>query len=161
MDGQEALRRLERYIEDERPWPDDSDGFKGSALRDIADALSYDYDRFLDTLTPTGLLGLGYVALPKDAEGEPIHIGDVMETPDGETFEVSGIFYGAHEVMVDSVRFDYDPDEIIHHHAPTVEDVLREFAEKVTDSQIPGVHPTHEEAIAEYAAKLRLAGEDA
>jgi len=44
-----------------------------------------------------------------------------------------------------------------HHHAPTVEDVLREFAEKVIDSQIPSVHPTYEEAITEYAAKLRLA----
>lgn len=38
---------------------------------------------------------------------------------------------------------------------------LREFAEKITDSQVPGVHPTYEEAIAEFAAKLRLAGEDA
>ena len=33
----------------------------------------------------------GLMELPKDANGEPIHIGDVMEWPDGETFEVVGI----------------------------------------------------------------------
>lgn len=48
------------------------------------------------------------------------------------------------------------PSILRHHHPPTIEDVLREFAEKVTDSQIPGVHPTYEEAISEYAKRLRL-----
>lgn len=37
-----------------------------------------------------------------------------------------------------------------------VENVLTEFAEKITDSQIPDVHPTYEEAIAEYAQRLQL-----
>lgn len=59
-----------------------------------------------------------------------------------------------------ALRESYDCAAFSHHHAPTVEDVLREFAEKITDSQIPNVHPTYEEAIAEYAAKLRLAEEE-
>ena len=34
-----------------------------------------------------------YMMLPKDAKGEPVHVGDVMEWPDGpdEPFEVVGI----------------------------------------------------------------------
>lgn len=39
------------------------------------------------------------------------------------------------------------------------ENVLTEFAEKITDSQIPGLHPTYDECIAEYAKRLRLAGD--
>lgn len=98
------------------------------------------------------------VELPKDADGEYIHIGDVMEWCDsGETLTVEGIgsdvlFY------IDGENAEWTAARNKrHHHEPTVEDVLREFAEKVIDSQIPSVHPTYEEAITEYAAKLRLA----
>lgn len=98
------------------------------------------------------------VELPKDAYGEYIHIGDVMEWCDsGETLTVEGIgsdvlFY------IDGENAEWTAARNKrHHHEPTVEDVLREFAEKVIDSQIPSVHPTYEEAITEYAAKLRLA----
>ena len=99
-----------------------------------------------------------YIPLPKDADGEYIHIGDVMEWCDsGETLTVEGIgsdvlFY------IDGENAEWTAARNKrHHHEPTVEDVLREFAEKVIDSQIPSVHPTYEEAITEYAAKLRLA----
>ena len=107
------------------------------------------------------------VPLPVDADGVPIHVGDVMEWVDIE---------GTVEVVctVDAVGVDcffaWDAancqyaqkcaNAYRHHHAPTVEDVLREFAEKITDSQVPGVHPTYEEAIAEFAAKLTLRGEE-
>lgn len=98
------------------------------------------------------------VELPKDADGEYIHIGDVMEWCDsGETLTVEGIgsdvlFY------IDGENAEWTAARNKrHHHEPTVVDVLREFAEKVIDSQIPSVHPTYEEAITEYAAKLRLA----
>lgn len=98
------------------------------------------------------------VELPKDADGEYIHIGDVMEWCDsGETLTVEGIgsdvlFY------IDGENAEWTAARNKrHHHEPTVVDVLREFAEKVIDSQILSVHPTYEEAITEYAAKLRLA----
>lgn len=98
------------------------------------------------------------VELPKDADDEYIHIGDVMEWCDsGETLTVESIgsdvlFY------IDGENAEWTAARNKrHHHEPTVEDVLREFAEKVIDSQIPSVHPTYEEAITEYAAKLRLA----
>ena len=98
------------------------------------------------------------VELPKDADGEYIHIGDVMEWCDsGETLTVEGI---GRDVLfyIDGENAEWAAARNKrHHHEPTVEDVLREFAEKITDSQIPGVHPTYEESIAEYSAKLRLA----
>lgn len=100
-----------------------------------------------------------FMELPLDADGVPIRVGDVMEWPTtGETFEVVGIGDG-------TLFYIGDGNELAdwtgastkrHYHAPTVEDVLREFAEKITDSQIPDVHPTYEEAIAEYAQRLQL-----
>lgn len=103
----------------------------------------------------------GWVRLPKDADGEYIHVND--EVIDWDTPRV------VVAVSEDSICLaGYESDSYYrmgiarnyaHYHKPTVEDVLREFAEKITDSQIPNVHPTYEEAIAEYTAKLRLAGD--
>lgn len=109
----------------------------------------------------------GWVKLPVDADGEYIHVGDVVDVMPTDKFTghrdvvvTSVIFkHSAALVTVDTADrpFTFMPNRIRHHQEPTVEDVLREFAEKITDSQIPNVHPTYEEAIAEYAAKLRLA----
>lgn len=97
--------------------------------------------------------------LPRDEDGEVIHIGDELQWDDGERLTVIGVgndivFYvnddglgGAQWTKANNKR---------HYHKPTIEDVLREFAEKVTDSQIPGTHPTYEEAIAEYAKRMQL-----
>ena len=109
----------------------------------------------------------GWVRLPVDADGVPIHVGDAMEADNGTTFEVehislyqwgwrcvgegtdrSGVTCTAHAI----------PDGCRHHHAPTVEDVLEEFVARWME--------THHDDIpalkAEYAAKLRLTeGEDA
>lgn len=46
-----------------------------------------------------------------------------------------------------------------HHHAPTVEDVLREYALKCEEAGNSG--PEVKRLAAEYAARLMLAGEDA
>lgn len=102
-----------------------------------------------------------WVRLPLDADGVPICVGDkVTEHEDGHTFKVDGFMDWDGEwwvFMRDGIQAP--ASRCTHHHEPTVEDVLREFAEKVIDSQIPSVHPTYEEAIAEFAAKLRLAKE--
>ena len=98
------------------------------------------------------------VPLPVDADGVPIHVGDVMEWPYGNgEFRVNGIggntlFY----IDKDSNECEWTAaGDKHHHHAPTVEDVLREFAYglgvSVADSYV-----------AATAAKLRLTeGEDA
>ena len=106
------------------------------------------------------LWGVDYMPLPVDADGVPIHVGDVLEwvDPDGEVEVVC---------MVDAVGvgcfFAWDAancryaqkcaNAYRHHHAPTVEDVLREFAEGL------GV-PVADSYIAATAAKLRLAGDE-
>ena len=100
----------------------------------------------------------GWVRLPLDADGKPINIGDVMEWPDGETFEVVGIgqgtlFYvdGDGGALADWTHASTKR----HHHAPTVEDVLRELVAAYMDTPLDDSNDG--EFFAEYAAKLRLA----
>ena len=122
------------------------------------------------------LWGVDYTALPLDADGEPIHVGDVMEWRYGNgEFEVIGIggetlFY----IDKDSNECEWTSiDCKHHHHAPTVEDVLREFAERLDEigSEDDCVGEAEQEcracirrdiaaAYAEYAAKLRLVGDE-
>ena len=97
------------------------------------------------------------VELPKSADGEYIHVGDVMEWCDsGETLTVEGIgsdvlFY------IDGENAEWTAARNKrHHHEPTVEDVLREFADRVCNSGHQwGIDAA--DTIAEYAARLRLA----
>ena len=102
-----------------------------------------------------------YVKLPVDADGVPIRVGDRLT--DGEyAFTVDDMaVYGDGSWSIRNEDGNaWAACDVTHYHVPTVEDVLREFAEKIIDSQIPNVHPTYEETIAEYAAKLRLAGDE-
>ena len=100
-----------------------------------------------------------YIELPVDADGEYIRIGDVL-TDDAE-FKSEGkvvrlmlegegwsVGLGCNGWSTPSLH------EWHHHHAPTVEDVLRELL-----NEAEHFHSLEEErdAIAEYAAKLRLA----
>lgn len=105
------------------------------------------------------------VELPKDTGGKYIHEHDKVDWLDhaGTWHENATVVAVCDDgcYVMDGTVFHVHKSNIRHHHEPTVEDVLREFAEKVIDSQIPSVHPTYEEAITEYAAKLRLAGENA
>ena len=98
-----------------------------------------------------------FMELPVDADGVLIRVGDVLDGY-GKTIEVVELRHGRSGwVLISRDGNGYaDTFAFTHHHAPTVEDVLREFAEKITDSQIPDVHPTYEEAIAEYAQRLQL-----
>ena len=109
------------------------------------------------------IFGVEYTALPLDADGEYIHIGDVMEWCDsGETLTVEGIgsdvlFY------IDGENAEWTAARNKRHHAPTVEDVLREFADEVWNRCCEGATASDsgiDELVAECAAKLRLAGEN-
>ena len=100
------------------------------------------------------------VELPKDADGEYIHIGDVMEWYDsGETLTVEGI---GRDVLfyIDGENAEWTAArDKHHHHEPTVEDVLIKMLEKAVGYS--DAHTTVAlNAIVECAAKLRLAGED-
>ena len=103
----------------------------------------------------------GWVRLPLDADGKPIRIGDVLEC-DGEEFPpVSALVLttdGWHLSNVCITRAMGRPGQFTHHHAPTVEDVLREFGDGWNFASGLGQADSY---IAKYAANLRLAGEDA
>lgn len=109
-----------------------------------------------------------YVELPKDADGEYIHIGDVMESGDGDVFTVSSVDYGLHPsngrgkfwmLWNEDADFYECAYECRHHHEPTVEDVLRQIIACANNgTRVHGALDT-EQIVAEYAAKLRLAGD--
>lgn len=93
-----------------------------------------------------------HVELPRDADGEYVHVGDRMVLADGgEPFVV--------EAIGGNLLWFFD-DELLEHHnwesyecrhyKPTVEDVLHEFAKK----WIEGGN-SEDDVFAEYAEKLR------
>jgi len=116
-----------------------------------------------------------WVKLPVSEDGDVLHIGELVDEklPFGgyaapapiDTMELSrGAGGDGWMVKLDAEnRALISPRLLRHHHEPTVEDVLREFTDEVwnrccegataSDSGIDGL-------VAEYAAKLRLAGED-
>ena len=111
----------------------------------------------------------GWVKLPVDADGEVIHIGDVVENlrEDLEprlhhTFTVYGIQYRAYEQECSLTQDGYPTilyraSEVRRHHPPTVEDVLREF---VTEFNRDDSELCDGEIIERFAKRLRLAGDD-
>ena len=127
----------------------------------IADLIDAEHEKAIRELNN---LADSCVLLPKDADGEYIHIGDEL---DGYGYPNGGAYCKAivNEVMILAGPKDssyrswlmWDAAEVRHHHEPTVEDVLREFGEKycdtVTDSD------DEKTLFAEYAAKLQLRGD--
>lgn len=106
-----------------------------------------------------------YVELPKDADGEYIHIEDMMEwvryEDDDPTIvrKVSAVGAGVFFAWSNEQgRFaQYETHAYRHYHAPTAEDVLREFALACEDAGNAG--PEVERLAAEYAKRLTLAGD--
>ena len=108
----------------------------------------------------------GLVRLPVDADGEYIHIGDVMEWPYGNgEFIVEGIggntlFY----IDKDSNECEWTAaGDKRHHHEPTVEDVLREFTDEVWNRCCEGATASDsgiDELVSEFAAKLQVREEN-
>ena len=101
------------------------------------------------------LWGVDYTALPVDADGVAIHVGDVMDWEYGGTFDVEGfgiegLFYldDARQLMWTNARTKH------HHHEPTVGDVPREF---VTEFNRDDTELCDGEIIERYAKRLRLA----
>ena len=119
----------------------------------------------------------GWVKLPVDADGVPIHVGDEMECGDGTVFTVERISLYEFGWRCDGEGIDANgykctahalPDCCHHHHASTVEDLLQKFGEKMAENKsmyISNVWDMDEwcaadrDTIAEYAKKLRLAGD--
>ena len=97
----------------------------------------------------------GWVRLPLDADGVPINVGDVMHGY-GETFTVHHLALRDEGWAVSNGHGRYYScmESLAHHHAPTVEDVLRELLDAWDErGDVGGID------LSEYAAKLRLAGD--
>lgn len=118
-------------------------------LNNIADAIQKEVDE-------------RFIELPVDADGGVIHLGDEMQhiEDSDEHGRVAIITYGKDSVDVyvdyDSAEIDYEPTELCHYREPTVEDVLREFADALGQCEGPC---SGEPLIAKYAQKLRIAEE--
>ena len=101
-----------------------------------------------------------WVKLPVDADGVPIRMGDVMENVVNPSIHrrVAGVgaecFYAWEDGFGRYSQFD--APNYRHHHAPTVEDVLDEMLQRFAEDSYDGGLT---DFIAEYAAKLRLAGD--
>jgi hypothetical protein len=150
-------------------------GMGGDALQDIAnridaavtskllDANFAGYRRAIDELNDKSM------PLPVDADYEVYHLGDRVKGIPWEDGVVTGIQFEQVEngkvnasIAVRPHGWDtstwHDPEDFRHYHEPTVEDVLREFADDVyADS--PNVLRDRDAIVERYAAKLRLAEE--
>lgn len=109
-----------------------------------------------------------YMELPLDADGVPIRVGDMMEFSAFEiekpvTRMVDGIGQGVFFAWCGERGYQqHEAKRYRHHHEPTVEDVLQKLLE-----QAVGYSDAHTTvaldalyAIAEYAAKLTLRGDE-
>lgn len=112
-----------------------------------------------------------YIELPKDADGVTIHLGDMLEIEHGHGVLDSGEVTDIHlQVGKCAVSIGFGDEEGVtaypedYRHVQPVEDVLREFTDEVWNRCCEGATASDsgiDELVAEYAAKLRLAGENA
>lgn len=143
----------------------------------IADRIDTEHERAMadaylsGTPTDEKLTELGWIRLPKDADGEYIHIGDVMEwVPYDDTCPTvvrKVVAVGTDVFFAWSVEkqgyAQYEACAYHHFYTLTVEDVLLEACKAYHGLMIEGISdfahdmPAPSEIIAKYAAKLRLA----
>lgn len=157
---QDALSLIDLLTDDERLTEDDYLALLRDAARDYVRTQTY-YKGLLRECNR--LCDDSYMQLPRDVNSEVIHLYDELA---GYGYPNGGVVCKAivndQMILVGRIT-DIYPEWLLweaykchRYKRPTVEDVLREFAEKIEDSQIPGTHPTYEEAIAEYTKKLQL-----
>lgn len=137
-------------------------GHSWKSLTTIADRIDAEHEKAIRELNNLAdAVADSCVQLPKDANGEYIHIGDEL---DGYGYQYGGAYCKAivNEVTILAGPKDssykswlmWDATEVRHHHELTVEDVLREFGDKYCD-MVAG-SDKESDLIAEYAAKLQL-----
>lgn len=154
------ITRALRAFRDEYFFPEDDEYRSMTAVADRIEAahdkaLIEMRDRAIDQAREEMEMD-GWVQLPKDADGEYIHVGDLIVNPD-----ISNRKQKVAAITPESVYW-WDEDGcnwryshlVRHYHAPTVEDVLHSFICDVEEGM-----RIEDDIIAEYAAKLRLAGD--
>ena len=105
-----------------------------------------------------------YQLLSLDADGMPVHVGDMMDTSSFGTVEVEGFVHSAiafYNYEDPQARLCTSPAKLCHRHKPTVADVLRELWDESHDDLV-SYGPSDRDAIIErYAKRLQLAEGDA
>lgn len=131
----------------------------------IADRIDAEHEKAIRELNNLAdAIAVSCVQLPKDANGEYIHIGDRMEHIElGYVLNVIAVGVDCFIAWNTHLNryWRYDNKLFRHHREPTVEDVLDEFASAY--DRIGGEDEEHQkylDLIAEYAAKLRLANSE-
>lgn len=107
------------------------------------------------------VFGGEYMALPLDADGEPIHVGDEMDTSSFGTVEVEGFVHSAiafYNYEDQPARLCTSPAKLCHHHKPTVADLLRDM---LHDWFYADTKEEEAEIIERFAKLLQLADGDA
>lgn len=105
---------------------------------------------------PAKELSERYMELPLDIDGVPVHIGDMMEYVDAGLPPKEVIAISGPEVFLTDTGPRY-ADACRHYHAPTVEDMMVEFA---TDWESAQDGEDKMTVLKEYAAKFRLVEEE-
>jgi hypothetical protein len=133
----------------------------GMRLERIADSIDAEHEREVDEARMDAFAMPNHrVALPMDADGVPIDLGDEVYYIDNATemhethFTVTffTLYKGGWEVN------NYKPSRLRHWDKSTVEELLLDFSDKVLDSGHQwGLDA--EETIAEYAERIREAME--
>lgn len=168
----QAINEIADAIEEEFKEQEQAHNFAYGQVYEFADSLSrqlLDFDKMEEC--PVEMAEHGWVKLPVDADGVPIRVGDLMDTEHFGTVEVEGFVHNAVAFYNYSGQPAYlctSPANLCrHHHEPTVEGVLREFAHVgihigAKDGLVAGEFDFYadEDSIAKYAAKLRLAGDE-
>lgn len=104
----------------------------------------------------------GLMALPKDADGEYIHVGDIIEWLCGidSPFEVVGIGENGTLYYISDGSCEWTNARGKRHYNPAVRDVLFEFAKRWDDDEeltdINHLDPSFVQVIDEFAARLQL-----
>lgn len=104
----------------------------------------------------------GLMALPKDADGEFIHVGDIIEWLCGidSPFEVVGIGANGTLYYILDGSCEWTNARGKRHYNPSVRDVLFEFAKRWDDEEeltcIDHLDPSYVQLIDEFAARLQL-----
>ena len=148
----------------------------GAWCRRVRDAHEREVDGGVAGMTDADLAEHGWVKLPVSEDGDVLHIGELVDEklPFGgyaapapiDTMELSrGASGYVWMVKLDAKnRALVSPKLLRHHHAPTVEDVLRALTDEIWNRCCEGATASDsgiDELVAEFAAKLRLAGENA
>ena len=118
-------------------------------LRNIADAIQAEVDeRFME--------------LPVDADGVPIHVGDLVALNYGEPFKVGGIRDAGNQWHIFRYELNrwWSPLDLHHVKPRTLEDVLNDCADEISEKRgiAPELNrdtPTRNEIVDKYAAEIR------